>query len=199
MSLVSWRWALLLGSCLVVYACAQANEEEAPGEDAGAAGEVGAAGEAGQGGDAGKAGSGGAGKAGSGGAGQGGAGKAGSAGSGGFDFAGSGGAPSKQIDSALSLPPPTATSCQNEGRTGGDCNNSGLVCRIFSAEEGRCEGCNPCGKPGESCNASVKCGLGSQCYAGVCREYCALGDASACKNGGKCKDVGNESTGVCVF
>lgn len=198
MAPLSWRAPLSLGLLVLFIACAQAKDEGSDGEAGGGEGGTEAS-EGGSGGSAGKGGSS-AGKGGSD-AGKGGS-SAGSeaAGSGGSETAGtsSGGAPAKLIDSALSLPPPSAAICKNEGQTGGDCNNQFLVCRIYGTEEGRCEGCSPCGKPGDSCDASVKCGLESQCYAGTCREYCILGDPNACKGGGKCKDVGNESAGVCV-
>jgi hypothetical protein len=212
MAFFSWQRVLSLGLFVAFFSCAEANEDDG-NDGASPQGAGGDAGDAGSGGEAGSA----AGKAGSSGGGQGGsaagqggsgAGQGGStSGSGGSDAGqggsdagsgGNGGAPPKLIDSALSLPPPSATICKNEGQTGGDCNNNFLVCRIYGPDEGRCEGCSPCGKPGDSCNASVACGLDSQCYGGVCRAYCILGDPGACKDGGKCKDVGNESAGVCV-
>ncbi|MCS6899575.1 MAG: hypothetical protein RMJ98_07635 [Myxococcales bacterium] len=218
MAFCSWRRVLSLGWFVALFSCAQAEGDGNEGGGLQGGGGGGSAGDTGSGGEAGsttKAGSGGAGQGGSsagsgGGAGQGGSatGTGGStAGSGGSDGGsggseagqgGSGGAPPKLIDSALSLPPPTAAICKNEGQTGGDCNSNFLVCRIYGPEEGRCEGCSPCGKPGDSCSGSVGCGLDSQCYGGVCRAYCLLGDPEACKGGGKCKDVGNESAGVCI-
>jgi hypothetical protein len=222
-SMVSWRvWSLGLWA-VVSLACAQAANGDGgsggDGGDTGAAGDDsqggdggggdGGSGGAGTGGVSGKGGSGGqttAGKGGTGGSSAGGAagsaqaggGAAGSpqAGAGGTPEAGSGGSSPGMLDGSLSKPPPSATSCMTEGELGGECA-AGLVCRIYSEHEGRCEGCNPCTAAGKACTASVQCDIDSQCYGGVCRELCST-VKKVCKKGGSCKNIGNDFAGVCV-
>jgi transcriptional regulator with GAF, ATPase, and Fis domain/tetratricopeptide (TPR) repeat protein len=226
-AMVSWRvWSLGLWA-VVSLACAQAaSGNESGGGDAGAAGDSASGGDggssaggssaggsgAGAGGVSGKGGAGGAGGKASAGSGQSGAGQsqggagsgqagaggaaAGSTGAAGQLPGGAGGSSPGMLDGALSKPPPSATTCQMEGMSGGDCA-VGLVCRIYSEHDGRCEGCSPCSMAGKACSASVQCAIDSQCYGGVCRELCSLA-TKGCKQGGVCKDIGNQSAGLCV-
>lgn len=219
--MTSWlrrsAWCSL--SFALLWSCAQADSdtpdessEEAGSSgasgDAGEAGEAGSSGTAGSGGTAGSAGSGTSGSAGSGTSGSAGSGEAGSGGTGGSDAGsggeggssgsgGSGGSSSGGSLDQLKIPPPSAQSCNTEGQVGNDCGSQYLMCRIYDAQYGRCEGCSNCGKVGDACTNNTTCPITAQCYAGVCRELCVLSQMS-CKGSGVCTPVGNDTAGVCL-
>jgi hypothetical protein len=144
------------------------------GGTAGAAGTAGTAGTGGKGGASGKGGSGGSG--------------------------GSGGTSMADVSGALSKPSPNAPICATEGKTGGNCS-VGLVCRIYSPSDGRCEGCSPCNAIGAACTSSVQCAITAQCFGGFCRELCSLsaGATPCVTEGTTCQSVGNDAAGVCLL
>lgn len=193
------------GSAGVAGAAAGTTSKGGSGGSAGKSGAAGAtAGSSGASGSAGSAaGTGGSAGAAAGGAGSGAGGAAGKAGSGGTagkgGAGGSGGTSSSDVSGALSKPSPNTTICGNEGKTGGSCA-AGLVCRIYSPTDGRCEGCSPCNGIGEACTASVQCAITAQCFGGFCRELCSLAaDAPPCvTENTTCQTVGNDAAGVCL-
>lgn len=175
----------------------------ATGGSAGATTKGGAAGVSGSGtgGKAGTAGasggsSGAAGKAGGGGASTGGAGGGAGAAAGKGGGSGTGGSGSGMLSASLSKPTPNAATCNTEGKQG-TCA-VGLVCRIYSTTDGRCEGCSPCEAIGKPCTASVGCAITAQCFAGFCRELCPLASGTCATPSTTCKDVGNDDAGVCL-
>jgi hypothetical protein len=100
------------------------------------------------------------------------------------------------LSPSLSRPTPNATVCNTEGKQG-SCA-VGLVCRIYSTTDGRCEGCNPCEAIGKPCTASVGCAITAQCFAGTCRELCPFASGTCVTPGTTCKDVGNDGAGLCL-
>ena len=162
--------------------------------DAGTSGKGGAAGTPSKGGAAGDAGKGGTSGGSAGSAGKGGSSGGGTAGKGGGS--GTGGSGSGTLSSSLSRPSPNAPVCNNEGAQG-TCA-VGLVCRIYSTTDGRCEGCSPCEAIGKACTASVGCSVTAQCFAGFCRELCPLASGTCATPDTTCKDVGNDAAGVCL-
>jgi hypothetical protein len=97
------------------------------------------------------------------------------------------------LDPELSLP---------EGDAGKECTTPGTfvgcgatkLCRIATADGGRCEGCTTCYNEGESCTKSSDCSTLHQCYAGSCRLICRLG--TQCPHSA-CLDVGHATHGIC--
>jgi hypothetical protein len=100
------------------------------------------------------------------------------------------------LDPALSVPPRGSEPCETPGSFG-EC--SGIaVCRLYAAEESRCESCETCGNLNASCSASNECDILFTCYLGRCTAMCSFETPQTCGNPSDCVDVGHPTYGVCL-
>lgn len=100
------------------------------------------------------------------------------------------------LDPALSLPDPSGQPCVTPGARF-EC--PGIeVCRPFTATEGRCESCGPCGNLNAPCTRSDECDILFTCFRGQCTGFCQLGSFN-CGNPTQCIDVGLANMhGICA-
>jgi hypothetical protein len=95
------------------------------------------------------------------------------------------------LDPRVSPADPSGTPCDRPGGRG-DCASL-EVCRFYSASEGRCETCEPCGNLGASCTSSDQCDILFVCFDGRCSNICQL-DPPDCF---PCMNIGHPTHGVC--
>lgn len=100
------------------------------------------------------------------------------------------------LDPALSLPDPSGQPCTTPGARF-ECPQL-EICRPFTATEGRCESCGPCGNLSAPCTRSDECDILFTCFRGQCTGFCQLG-GFGCGLPSDCIDVGLANMyGVCA-
>jgi hypothetical protein len=98
------------------------------------------------------------------------------------------------LSSSLVLPPPSGSPC-DPSQGDGDCP-MGETCRISSTTFGRCDTyATSGGIAGFPCTVDSDCNDTLQCWMGVCKVLCELGNS--CIGGCECFSVGNDTTGLC--
>ncbi|MGE0786357.1 MAG: hypothetical protein AB7S26_11760 [Sandaracinaceae bacterium] len=105
-----------------------------------------------------------------------------------------GGPPGGALDPRLSPADPSGAPCSDPGSLSA-C--PGIeVCRFYSATEGRCESCGPCGNLNAFCASSAECDILFMCFSGRCTNFCTLGTYE-CGAITDCIDIGHPTRGVC--